>query len=104
MSKRGLTPFTAVEVFMSQVVAVLILHLLDALSHLRVDLTVERVGGEHPVGKVQGGIDATDNALTAGAHHVRVLIEQLTHGHHRRPAGLGVVAYVEHAAHLEFAA
>jgi hypothetical protein len=65
---------------------------------------VEGVGREKLVGKGQGAVDAADDAGAVGTQHLGVFCEQIAHGHHGGPAGLGVVADVEHAAHLELAA
>ena len=93
-----------VEVLVGYVVAVLAFDGFDALSNLRVGARVGRVGCQQLVREVQGCVDAADNTGTIRAQHFGVLGEQIAHRHHGSPARLGVVADVEHTAHLELAA
>lgn len=88
---------------MGNIVAILALDHFDALGNLRIGTRVGRVGRQQLIGKGQGAIDTADNAGAVGAQHLGVFGEQIAHGHHGGPAGLGVVADVEHAAHLELA-
>ena len=90
----------AVEILMRQVVAVLLFELGHPLSHQRVGTGIGRVGGKQFVGKGQRRINATHNPLAWCAQRVGVFGEQIAHGHHGRPARLGVVAHVNGPTHF----
>ena len=89
---------------MREVLAVVCLHLGQALADLGVGAAVERVGGEQLFGEGDGAVDALHDALACGAEGVGMFAHQVAHGGEGGPAGLGVVAEVEHAADLELAA
>ena len=93
-----------VEIFMGQIMPVLVLYLLDAIGDLRIGAGVERIGLDQLFGKPDGVVDARDNALPVAADHPGMLGHQMAHGGECGPARQRVVADVENAAHFQLAA
>ena len=92
-----------IEILVREIMAILRLQLSKALGDLRMDLGIGRIGRHQLVNKIQRPIDAADNPGTFGTECASMLGHQMAHRCKRCPAGLGVVADVECAAHLEFA-
>ena len=93
-----------VEIFMGQIMPVLVLDLLDAIGDLGIGAGVERIGLDQLFGKPDGVIDARENALPVAADHPGMLGHQMAHGGKCRPAWQRVVADVEDTADFQLAA
>src|SRR5690606_30651927 len=89
--------------FVREIVTVLFLEFLDALTHKWVSTGKEWICGEELVCKIDCIIDTRHDTAPFGTNYLGVLSHQVAHGRKGRPAGQRVVADIQNATHFELA-
>src|SRR5690606_12913914 len=92
-----------IEVFMSQIVPVLLFKFFYTIANLRICTRINGIGCKQLVGKIDSIIDAGNNSSPLSADDLCMFSHQVAHWCKRSPPRLRVVADIHYSTHLEFA-